>query len=422
MKTFIPIIIWLILSILASVYLGDELYNKEENPSFLPNETSHGHYQIELKCSECHTPNMAVKEDSCIRCHEADLKEAQDSHPANKFNDPRNFEMVEKIDGRKCITCHSEHVPHTTSEMGLTLPENYCMECHQDITKERESHKGLDFQSCATAGCHNYHDNRALYEDFLVDHYGEDNHLHSASEIPFKKKKVKKKAQIIADSPQYHPQIHQDWISTAHAKADINCSACHQPEGAEAWSDKVDYQTCMDCHETQADAFKMGRHGMRIGSGLSPMKVGDARLPMKEVSAHRELNCISCHNSHRFDLREASVNACLSCHDDQHSLNYKDSPHFTYWRIDSEMGETGKGVSCATCHMPRVKKYGKVIVEHNQNATLRPNEKMIRTSCMKCHGLQFSIDSLADEELIQKNFNRKPNKKIPSLEWAKQRE
>ena len=86
------------------------------------------------------------------------------------------------------------------------------------------------------------------------------------------------------------------------------------------------------------------------------------------------------------------------------------------------MQEFNKGVSCATCHMPRIKTHGKVIVDHNQNNNLRPNEKMIRSACMKCHGLEFSINALADPELIKHNFNKAPSKKIKSLEWAKQRE
>ena len=423
MKTLIPILAWITLSAMASIFFGNELLNEELKPNFLPNDTSHGHYQIELKCDACHTPNMGIKENACIDCHQQDLKDSQDSHPANKFNDPRNFDMVAKLDGRKCITCHSEHVPHTTGKMGVTLPDNYCMECHSEIGEERESHKGLDFQTCATAGCHNYHDNRALYEDFLVKHYGEDDHLHAASEIPLNKKVDKSKAIFEHDSPELpNPQILHDWSSTAHAAAGVNCRACHENEEDKTWSDKVPWQTCQKCHEEESESFQQGRHGMRLSVGLPAMKVGDARLDMKATAAHREVNCVSCHNDHRFSLRTAAMDACLKCHNDEHSLNYKKSPHFTYWRIDSEMGEFNKGVSCASCHMPRVKKHGKVKVDHNQNNNLRPNEKMIRSSCMKCHGLEFSINALADEELIQHNFNRSPQKEIPSLDWAKERE
>ena len=72
-------------------------------------KTTHGHYQIEMQCSACHTPMMGVKQDACTQCHAQDLKDGQDSHPENKFSDPRNFDMIAKLDACKCITCHTEH-------------------------------------------------------------------------------------------------------------------------------------------------------------------------------------------------------------------------------------------------------------------------------------------------------------------------
>ena len=421
MTTFKWFIVWLTMTISAAAYLSYQMFAAEEKPLFLPNETTHGHYQIEMQCSACHTPMMGVKQDACTQCHAQDLKDGQDSHPENKFSDPRNFDMIAKLDARKCITCHTEHSPHTTGDMGVTLPDDYCAVCHSEIGEERESHKGLEFNSCATAGCHNYHDNKALYEDFLLKHYGEDDHKFDASEISLEQRK--NKTVPVADyDGTVDPEIHHHWSSTAHAKAKVNCKDCHQPDSAVEWSNKVSPTTCQECHQEEYEGFSMGKHGMRLAAGMSPMTPKDARLPMKSSAAHKELNCISCHSDHRFDIKRAAVDACLNCHNDLHSLNYKNSPHFTYWQIDSFGAKTGKGVSCATCHMPRVKKNGKVVVEHNQNATLRPNEKMIRTSCQKCHGLQFSIDSLADEKLILENFKGRPSKKIESLEWVKQRE
>ena len=53
---------------------------------------------------------------------------------------------------------------------------DFCVACHsegdQDVRWDRPSHADLAFDTCASAGCHNYHDNRALYEDFLVEHAG----------------------------------------------------------------------------------------------------------------------------------------------------------------------------------------------------------------------------------------------------------
>ena len=49
-----------------------------------------------------------------------------------------------------------------------------------------------------------------------------------------------------------------------------------------------------------------------------------------------------------------------------------------------------------------------------------PNEKMIRSVCLNFHGLQFSLDSLADANLIKANFKGKPTKRIASLEMIKE--
>ena len=81
------------------------------------------------------------------------------------------------------------------------------------------------------------------------------------------------------------------------------------------------------------------------------------------------------------------------------------------------------GRSCATCHLPRqrLEGSGSVTVEHNQNANLRPNEKMVRTVCLPCHGLTFSLDSLADRPLIARNFAGQPRHVVTAVDMALRR-
>lgn len=411
-------IIWCFTTASLASYMTINMFFEDEKSAFLPDETTHGHYQIELKCAACHTPMMGVKQDACLGCHQEELELSQDSHPETKFNDPRNFDMVAKLDARKCITCHTEHRPDITHKTGVTLPKDYCQNCHENISLERESHKKLKFDSCSTSGCHNYHDNTALYEDFLLSHFNESDLRENGTEISLNKRKTK----VVKDTKldfDVSPIVHHNWESTTHAKSGVSCKDCHQPNNSK-WTEKVSFKTCQECHESEAKGFLEGKHGMRLKAGLSPMTPEMARLPMNKNMAHAELNCISCHSSHRFDIKEAAVESCLKCHNDKHSLNYKQSPHYTALLEDSN--SRGKGVSCATCHMPRISKDGKVSVQHNQNATLRPNSKMVRTSCIKCHGLQFSLDSLADEDLIQNNFNGRPKVHVKSLDWTKKRE
>jgi formate-dependent nitrite reductase cytochrome c552 subunit len=107
---------------------------------------------------------------------------------------------------------------------------------------------------------------------------------------------------------------------------------------------------------------------------------------------------------------------------------YEGSPHHALWKKELA-GELppGSGVSCASCHLPRVEHRAtdssakRTLVEHNQSDNLRPNEKMIRPVCMSCHGLGFAIDALADAPLVRRNFSGKPGVHIRSLDMVARR-
>ncbi|MGD2120076.1 MAG: hypothetical protein PVG66_17105, partial [Chromatiales bacterium] len=338
-----------------------------------------------------------------------------------------------------------EHRPEITQKTGLTQPLDFCVHCHKDIAKDRPSHEGMAFDTCASAGCHNFHNNRALYTDFLVKHMHEPELLDKRElppreyvdvidEImtyPRDRYPLEALSREQMDAPadvRASAELLDEWTDTAHARSGANCSACHlvkEEEQAQAsWTDHPNHQACAQCHDIEVKHFMQGKHGMRLKQNLSPMTPAMARLPMQEKAAHEELTCNSCHSSHNFDVRYAAVEGCLQCHADEHSLAYKDSPHYRTWQQELS-GELppGSGVSCASCHMPRVPVdvndwLRRTVVMHNQNATLVPNEKMIRPACMHCHGLGFAIDSLADEALIRNNFNGKPARHIESIDMA----
>ena len=69
--------------------------------------------------------------------------------------------------------------------------------------------------------------------------------------------------------------------------------------------------------------------------------------------------------------------------------------------------------------MPRVEdENGSYHVSHDNSANLRPNEKMLRNVCNNCHGMQFSMNALADPGLIEANFNHRPTKNHPGIKWT----
>jgi predicted CXXCH cytochrome family protein len=397
----------------------------ERRSLFLPGQTSAGHRQIEDRCEVCHVRAFMDAEDfqrACLECHGDELRTAEDSHPRSKFTDPRNADRVAILDARNCITCHAEHTPETTRVMGVTLPGDLCFHCHREIAGERPSHRGAGFDSCATSGCHHFHDNRGLYEDFLRAHLDEPELLPTRA-VPARTPRPasgRALAEADRDAPAALPDLARharEWAASSHARAGVNCSDCHAPARA-SWSDRVAPATCGRCHEGEQAGFERGRHGMRVGAGLTPLKVAHAILPMRADAAERELGCASCHSAHVFDPGVAAVEACLRCHADDHSLAYEGSPHA---RIDAAPGDESR-VSCATCHLPRAERRpGVVEVEHNQNDNLRPSDKMLRTVCMRCHGLGFSIDALADVELIRSNFRGSPRVHVESLSWTQER-
>ncbi len=444
-------ILWLVLALAVGGYYSYQLLVDDQKDEFLIGETSYGHYQIELSCSSCHTDSFGGKDalqKACEGCHAAELEEAHDSHPRKKFTDPREAYRIEILDGRYCVSCHTEHQREKTHAMGLTLPEDYCFHCHQDVVEERPSHKGLSFDSCASAGCHNFHDNRALYESFLIRNANQP-WLLSVAKIGLPNDAAgNAKVDIPANTQPLPPtmknsNVHQDYAGTEHAKAGVTCGGCHQQGGKSAaelsadqsntvaWMDKPGVEQCAACHTTEAEGFKQGKHGMRLNSelaqSLGAISPVESPLEFKKNTQNLHQGCNNCHSAHQFETKLAAVESCLACHDDSHSLAFEQSPHKKLW--DSELAgniPTGSGVSCATCHMPRVT-YTKngtefVRVEHNQNKNLRPNEKMIRSVCMNCHSLEFSIDALADRALIESNFSSKPNHHIPSIDWALERE
>ncbi|MGD9669380.1 MAG: cytochrome c3 family protein [Hyphomicrobiaceae bacterium] len=430
--------------------------------NLLIGKTTSGHHQIELACNACHTKPFAGKEamqEACVSCHGEDLKASKDSHPKKKFTDPRNADRLKKLAATECVTCHTEHRPEITHAMGVTLPTDYCALCHQKIGEERPSHKTLAFSTCADAGCHNYHDNRSIYEDFLEKHT---NDKDTAEEpvIPLKARPPAvdgERTPITTASSADAPKAHQgeaaitaDWLATSHAKAGVNCSGCHAAgaKGAEKvaaqWIEKPDHSACKTCHAPEVKTFTQGRHGMRLAEGLmletkglfgifkdkplTPMRPSMARLPMQAKAADKELTCTTCHAAHAFETAKAEVNACMSCHDDTHTKAYIGSPHHKLFEAEqSGAGAKGTGVSCASCHMPRETHENpetyeeRLFVNHNQNGNLRPNEKMIRSVCMNCHGLGFSIDALADGKLIETNFTGRPSVRVESIQWVMNR-
>lgn len=215
-------------------------------------------------------------------------------------------------------------------------------------------------------------------------------------------------------------EIKQQWRGSAHALAEVNCSSCHQDEATKQLVAQPTQESCRSCHENSVETFLLGKHGIRTLESLSPLTPAMAHLPMKESAHDLRMDCNSCHNVHSVNTAVAATDSCLSCHNDNHSLNYKNSPHAGIVSNLSELPRPNQqAVTCATCHLPRTKVGETVLVNHNNTYTLLPRDRMVKEVCISCHGVEHAYNSIFDDEIVEANFDRSPTKMLETFELVR---
>lgn len=222
-------------------------------------------------------------------------------------------------------------------------------------------------------------------------------------------------------------EIQQLWQGSAHALAEINCSSCHQASDTQAFIAQPNHESCQSCHEEEVDTFLLGKHGIRLLEGMGPLTPAIARLPMKAEAHDFQMDCNACHNVHSVNTVQASVDSCLTCHNDTHSLNYENSRHAQLFAADRGLPRpSNQSVSCATCHLPRQDLSSgsepRVVVNHNNTFTLLPRDRMVSEVCMNCHGMEYAYNSIFDDELVEQNFARPPRQQLQTLDMVRAQE
>ena len=215
-------------------------------------------------------------------------------------------------------------------------------------------------------------------------------------------------------------EIHQLWKGSPHALNGVNCSSCHQDSETKALVVNPTQESCQSCHEFAVETFSWGKHGIRIHEGLSPLTPAMAHLPMKAEAKNKPMNCNACHNVHSVETVTASVDSCLTCHNDPHSLNYENSQHAKLFAKERRLDRPStESVTCATCHLPRQKVNGKILVNHNNTYTLLPRDRMVKEVCMNCHGVEYAYNSIFDDELVEENFARPPTLEMETFDLVR---
>lgn len=229
-------------------------------------------------------------------------------------------------------------------------------------------------------------------------------------------------AAIAAVTEAQLTEINQSWETSAHAFAEVNCSSCHQDQETQTFLAQPNQESCRRCHGEAVETFLLGKHGIRTAEDMSPLRPAMARLPMHPDALDRTMTCGSCHNVHSVQTMPAAVDACLTCHNDTHSLNYSKSQHAQLFAADRDRDldrPSAESVTCATCHLPRHSVGEAITVNHNNTYTLLPRDRMVKEVCMNCHGVEFAYDSIFDDQLVEDNFSRSPTQQLATFDMIR---
>ena len=183
------------------------------------------------------------------------------------------------------------------------------------------------------------------------------------------------------------PQAVTDWQLSKHAENEITCDVCH---GDEHNSPKTvhlakmpTYETCYDCHDTQVDQFKKGKHALAWSAmkamptfHMQPMEMTEGmkgcggchkqgikteeeiKQLKSEGSVYGHASCDACHTRHSFSVKEAQQpQACQTCHtgfDHAQWEMYSGSKHGVRYLLkqNGTLPENTPAPTCQTCHMP----------------------------------------------------------------------
>lgn len=407
LKIYTLVILLFLISLLSYVFFSDK------RTIFLPGQTSNSHHLIEHSCNSCHKAFDSVPNNNCNNCHNKDL--AQDSHSQEKLlNSKLGFQK--EFQKSNCKDCHQEH---NGKLRPINTKQDFCFSCHQKVKVELESHKNFTPSSCASSGCHNYHDNTALNITLMKKQLAID-----PSDLTFQTLALDrelKEVSLLGDFPRdlnFNQEIISNWQSSYHAQASVNCTDCHKATN-DVFIKNPTQSSCAKCHSYELSGFQQSAHGIREYLNLSPLVQKQSRLPMKlKEDEHRKLSCFICHDVHTANTRQAAVESCLKCHNDDHSQKYLQSKHATLFAPEDKQRPGVQAVSCATCHMPRVEIVvegkNKVVVQHNNSFNLRPRDRMLKI-CLDCHDFEFSFNSIFDDEMVKSNFTAAPTKKHDTL-------
>ncbi len=251
--------------------------------------------------------------DECLPCHKTEAD---------------SFALTKHAADKGCDICHGDTQKHLSGDNkkdNMANPKNFsakkadaiCTACHHD----KDKGIGERFKVAASL-----HDELRCYDCHVV-------HLKEGQDADLFKES------LAVDCAVCHEEKTNDFYSSEHGVAKLECRDCHKLHTVRTISKDIEEEldNCVSCHPTQELEFKYAYPH-----------------PLRE----RQIKCSDCHNPHsdRFEamLIKEGDEACSDCHAD---IMIESGRH----PASKGTNHPFKTVKCMDCHRPHGSIFPKVL-------------------------------------------------------------
>ena len=180
-------------------------------------------------------------------------------------------------------------------------------------------------------------------------------------------------------------------LSESDDKVHDSCSDCHDPNlgvlvGSAAGREGHEVNMCIDCHGGPARFLSHQHH-----ESLNKVSYDGG---VNDTSQSGQQGCQDCHGSGSqggpyslaswSDILSEHNNSCYMCHDYANEPSVGDNTPFLA-AVQSAIANPGSGVTCATCHIPKVPDVDHDSPDNTFSSTIRRGIKAI--------GLAYQINN-----------------------------
>lgn len=365
------------------------LHAESLETAIMPGKVIQGHAKYEDDCKNCHKRfDKAAQDKLCMDCHK-DVGKDVDQH--------KGFHGRQQED-KDCRECHTEHKGRAAKVVNL----------NEKTFKHNETDFALKGgHTAAKVECKDCHKPKVKWRDApgtcVECHKKDDDKAH--------------KGNLGKDCAKCHAE--KDWKTTDfdHSKTDfdlkgkhveVKCKECHVDNKYKDTPTK-----CFECHKKDDTKAHKGVFGTKCETchGEKDWKDDihfnhdkDTKFDLRDK--HREAKCSSCHKA----ANEKLKTTCISCHK-------KDDKH------NGTLGE-----KCEECHGARDWKSPKGF-NHDQDTKFPLKDKHKEAKCDKCHTTGQKYEKLAldcwschkkdDEKAHKGNFGKKCEDCHKENDWKK---